>query len=102
MGLETPEPGSGAFHRTPSVADQRSGRPFSPLTALRLGPRQPGQFSANVPSPPVARSVAAANNENSRSKGIRFRIKTALAAFTSVLSAAKQVTVQASLNDSPD
>jgi hypothetical protein len=64
MGALTPAPVSGAFQRTFFVADQRTGRSFSPLTPLPAGPRQAGQ------SPALAAGVrrSADNNRDIRSR----------------------------------
>src|SRR5262245_23290080 len=47
-GVLTPAPWSGTFQRTFSLADQRTGRFFSVVMPEPLGPRQPGQSSAEV------------------------------------------------------
>src|SRR5213593_2073484 len=45
-GVDPDQDGSASFQVTFSVADQRSGRFFSPLTPFNDGPRHCGQFSA--------------------------------------------------------
>ena len=50
IGALTPAPGSFAFQRTFSVADQCVGSTFSVETPLCCGPRQPGQSSAETRS----------------------------------------------------
>src|SRR5688500_4772807 len=46
IGVEPLQPGIANFHATFSSVDHLTGRFFSALTPLRLGPRHCGQFSA--------------------------------------------------------
>ena len=43
IGDECPRPGTGRFHRTLTVSDQRSGYPVPSTTPCPEGPRQRGQ-----------------------------------------------------------
>src|SRR5688500_17082826 len=66
IGVEPERSGTASFHVTFSVVDQLTGRFFSPLTPLSIGPRHCGHCSAvSVEAPTttiVARAITHARN----------------------------------------
>src|SRR5215216_3311394 len=60
MGVEPLQPGMGTFHETFSSLVHLTGRFFSLLTPLRLGPRHCGQLSARVITNETSKTVTTA------------------------------------------